>query len=93
MDKLVLQAVEEIALEGSEGDSAPQNRLDIHLVQTRRHLCHTGCTAYQLWQLLESSLPADVSRLTQAIKCLILAELRKRSDVTVKEPSRAAMAE
>ncbi|KAL3130549.1 hypothetical protein ABBQ38_008357 [Trebouxia sp. C0009 RCD-2024] len=61
MDKLVLQAVEEVALEGPE-----------------------GCTAGQLWQLLESRLPPEVNRLTQNLKTLVIAEICKRSDVVVK---------
>ncbi|KAL3144238.1 hypothetical protein ABBQ32_004016 [Trebouxia sp. C0010 RCD-2024] len=67
MDKLVLQAVEEVALEGPE-----------------------GCTASQLWQLLDSRLPAEATRLTPNLKALVVAELCKRSDVVVSTCSAAS---
>ncbi|KAL0040405.1 hypothetical protein WJX77_006212 [Trebouxia sp. C0004] len=68
MDNLVLQAVEEVALEGPE-----------------------GCTAQQLWNLLDKSLPTEAPELTTPLKQLVLAELRRRSDVTVKQAAMSAI--
>ena len=90
MDKLVLQAVEEVALEGPEGKRRSDFCLFNQFAFANTGGSITGCTARQLWQLLNSRLPAEVSKLTNTLKTLLLSELRKRSDVIVKASSAAA---
>ncbi|KAL0049611.1 hypothetical protein WJX82_006036 [Trebouxia sp. C0006] len=44
-----------------------------------------GCTAQQLWTVLDRSLPTEAPELTTPLKYLVLAELRRRSDIIVKQ--------
>lgn len=90
MDKLVLQAVEEVALEGPEGKRGPGLFAKPICRRISATCRRAGCTTGQLWQLLESRLPAEVSELTHTLKTLLLSEISKRSDVVVKACSAAA---